>query len=304
MPLTLTEAAKINSGDVFQRAVVETFAQSTDILTALPFMDIAGNALRYNQESTLPGIGFRGVNEAYAEDVGVINPVTEPLVIAGGDLDVDRFILKTQGEETRFVHQAMKLKSLAHRWSHTVIKGDQSSDPREFDGLQKRLVGQQVVDNAATNVPLQLQYLDEAIDACDDPTHLIMNLRMRRLILSYTRNAASDATINHTTDSIGRPITSYNDLPILIADRNADAFATLDFTEGAGAETSIYVVSFKAGMLHGIQNGIPEVRDLGELDTKPVVRTRIEWFSGIAMQHPRAAVRLQGITNAAVAADV
>ena len=44
------------------------------------------------------------------------------------------------------------------------------------------------------------------------------------------------------------------------------------------------------------------VRDLGELQTKPVMRTRVEWFPGIALFHPRAAARLWSIADAAVTA--
>jgi hypothetical protein len=45
-----------------------------------------------------------------------------------------------------------------------------------------------------------------------------------------------------------------------------------------------------------------EARDLGELQTKPAMRTRVEWYAGIAMFHGRAAARLRGISNAAVTA--
>ncbi|MDT2262171.1 hypothetical protein P7H06_25485 [Paenibacillus larvae] len=55
----------------------------------LPFMDIVGNSYRYNQEAVLPGVGFRGVNEGYQESTGVVNQLSEGLVIAGGDVDVD-----------------------------------------------------------------------------------------------------------------------------------------------------------------------------------------------------------------------
>ena len=50
----------------------------------------------------------------------------------------------------------------------------------------------------------------------------------------------------------------------------------------------------------GLQNGIMEVRDLGELQTMPVMRTRVEWLVGMAVMHGRAAARLRGISNAAV----
>src|SRR5689334_13959729 len=124
MALTLVEAAKLHSGEVQRSAIIELFAMGSDVLRTLPFDTIAGNALRYNREETLPGIGFRGVNEAYTESTGVINPVTEPLVIAGGDLDVDKFIIETMGADQRAVQEAMKSKALSLRWSLAFIKGD------------------------------------------------------------------------------------------------------------------------------------------------------------------------------------
>ena len=63
MALTLVEAAKTVQNPI-QSAIIEMYARSSSILAALPFTTIAGNALRYNREETLPGIGFRGVNEA------------------------------------------------------------------------------------------------------------------------------------------------------------------------------------------------------------------------------------------------
>ena len=75
MAVTLVEAAK-QSQNPIQSAIIEMYARSSDILAVLPFVTISGNALRYNREETLPGIGFRGVNEAYPESTGILNPVT------------------------------------------------------------------------------------------------------------------------------------------------------------------------------------------------------------------------------------
>ena len=52
-------------------------------------------------------------------------------------------------------------------------------------------------------------------------------------------------------------------------------------------------------MLKGIQNAPLEAVDLGEIDSAPVYRTRIEWYAGIALEHGRAAVRLRGIKDGA-----
>ena len=81
--LTLTEASKLIQNPL-QRGVVEIFPRSSAVLERLPFMDVAGNAYAWNQEQTLPGIGFRGYNDTYTESTGVINPMTEALKIFGG----------------------------------------------------------------------------------------------------------------------------------------------------------------------------------------------------------------------------
>ena len=61
MALNLTEAAKLST-DTLAKGVLETFTQVSPILDRIPLMNIAGNAYAYNEEDTLPGVAFRGVN--------------------------------------------------------------------------------------------------------------------------------------------------------------------------------------------------------------------------------------------------
>lgn len=306
MGMTLVEAAKMETGDVLRAGIIEQFARSSDVLMSLPFENISGNALRYNVEETLPGIAFRGVNEAYTEDVGVINPVTEPLHILGGDLDVDKFIIDTMGMNQRSVRVAMKIKAAAHKFTESFLKGDTGSDPREFDGLQNRLTGSQLIAAGATanGTPLSLAKLDELIDAVDSPTHLIMNKGLRRRLTAAARNYQVSGFLVWQQDSFGRTQATYNDLPILIADQDNEGNDILPFTEAATSGTatasSIYCVSMGANSLSGIQNGGIQVRDLGEIDSAPVYRTRVEWYPGIALFNPRGAARLWSISDAAV----
>lgn len=306
MALTLIEAAKINSGDVIQSAVIEMFARESDILQALPFENIQGNALKYNREAALPGIAFRGVNESFAESTGILNPATEALVIAGGDLDVDRFIIRTQGANVRSMHEQMKVKALAAAWTAKFIKGDAATNPREFDGLQIRLVGPQVISAGATagGAALSLAAIDELIDAVDNPTHLIMSRSMRRRFSAAARDVNVSGYVTYTADAFGRRVTNYNDIPILVAYGAAQGDDVLPFNEaaasGAATASSVYCVSMGAGMLTGIQNGDMDVRDLGELQAAPLFRTRVEWFTGLALYHSRAAARLRDVGNLAL----
>lgn len=308
MALTLVEASKLYAGDPLRSAIIELYARNSDILRVLPFENIEGNAMRYNREETLPGIGFRGVNEAYTESTGILNPITEPLLIAGGDLDVDKFIVDTMGMSQRSVHEAMKVKALALKWTETFIKGDQSTEPREFDGLQVRCTGNQLIAAGSTGngTPLSLAKLDELIDAVENPQYLIMNKTMRRRLSQAARTYTVGGFITYDIDEFGLQVAKYNDLPILIADEDNEGNQILPFTEaatsGTATATSIYCVSFGDGKLMGLQSGDMSVRDLGELQTKPCYRTRVEWYNGIAVFHGKSAARLYSISNAAVTA--
>jgi hypothetical protein len=308
MALTLPEAAK-QSQNPIQSAVIEMYARTGNILMAMPFQNIQGNALKYNREDTLPGIGFRGVNEAYTESTGIINPLTEPLFIAGGDLDVDNFIIDTMGANQRASQEMMKAKALSLAVEKQIIKGDSASDPRGFDGLQVRLTGNQLMYAGTTDGgdALSLAKLDELIDKVDSPTHLIMSKTMRRRLTAAARTYTVGGFITWELDAFGRKLAMYNDLPILIVDYDNTgaqilAFDEVGYSGSTATASSIYCVSFGEGMLGGIQSGTMQVRDLGELQTKPAKRTRVEWNIGMAAWHGRAAARLGGITNAAVTA--
>jgi hypothetical protein len=302
MALTLVEAAKL-SNDVLQRGVIETFARSSAVLEQLPFMDIAGNSYKYNQEQTLPGVGFRAVNNAYSESVGVVNQESEGLVIVGGDADVDRFIVQTRGNinDQRAIQTEMKVKSLALTWTKSFFEGDVAVDANAFDGLQKRLSGKQVIEAGANGAPLTLTMLDELIDAVEgEPDVLYCSKAMRRQIkkLIQDHNGYSEGVY----DAFGRPVFSYGGIPVRAIETDAQGNEILGFDETQGTATttgSIYAVKFGPEQYtSGLQNGGLSVRDLGELDTKPVFRTRIEWYNGLAVFHPRAAARLKGITKA------
>lgn len=306
--LTLLEASKTLTNPL-DSAIVEIYAKETPILGVLPFMNISGNAYKYNREDTLPGIGFRGVNESYTESTGVLNPMVETLSIAGGDIDVDTFIVQTEGGNRRAIETAMKLKALSLAWGSTFFKGDSSSNPAALDGLQRRLVGSQLIANGATSGgdALSLQLLDAAIDQTYAATHLAMSKAMRRRLTQASRNTSVGGVIAQSTDAFGRQITTYNGLPILEIDVENTSTQILGFTEanpggGSAIGTSIYVLSLGMDTLFGIQSGTPRSSDLGEQQSKPAYRTRVEWFSGFAVRHPRAATRLWGIKDAAVVA--
>jgi hypothetical protein len=312
MSLTLVEAAKLmaNGGQTVRAGVISMFARASDILRVMPFQDIVGNAYAYSREASLPSVAFRGVNESYTASTGVINPLVEALRIAGGDLDVDTFIVQTGGPGVRSTHEELKVKALAAEMTRVLIKGDSTSQPREFDGLQARLVGDQLIEAGSTDGgdALSLLKLDELIDAVAGPNkHLVMNKTMRRRLTAAARTTTVSGYVTYMQDEFGRQVTKYNDIPIVTAYTDNDGTDPIAFDEvGSGGATatatSIYCASFAPGYVSGIQSGIMDVRDLGELQTDPLWRTRVEWFAGMVVEHGRGAARLRGISNAAIVA--
>ena len=295
--LTITEWAKLNPTPL-SSGVVEIFAAENPVLAALPFINVAGSAYRYNREQTLPGVAFRGFNDGYEESTGVINPLTESLTILGGDSDFDvaQIAMQTGDNDTRAVHDAMKAKAATLTWLRTFFDGDSTANPKAFDGLNVRLTGSQVLSAGTNGAVLTLEMLDDLCDAVrGTPSMLLMNKGLRRKARQLARSVNA---LTITTDQLGRELDGYAGVPFGIVEEDETGAEILAFDETQGSSnvtSSIYAVRFGADTFHGIQTAPISVRDLGEVDDKPALRTRIEWYSGMVIKHPRAAARLKGV---------
>lgn len=293
--LTLTEWAKLNP-DPLTAGVVEVYSSVNSVLELMPFENIAGGAYLYSREQTLPGIAFRGVNESYTESTGVINPQTEALKIAGGESDYDTFLVAT-GTATpdgRSTHDALKVKAMSLFWLKSFFDGNSTTDPREFDGLNARLTGAQVIDAGSGGAALTLDMVNDLIDAVvGTPSAIYCNKSVARKI---TKLAQSTSQVTFTQDQLGRVITNYAGIPLLTVEEDNEGNQILGFDEDDGAShldtTSLYAVSYGPDRIHGIQASPMVVTDLGQLASKPAWRTRCEWFSSFVVKHPRAAARL------------
>jgi hypothetical protein len=327
MALTLVEAAKLSNDDL-QRGVVETFILESPVLDRLPLMPIEGNSFKYNEEATLPGVEFRAVNAAYTESTGTVNQKTEGLVILGGDADVDTFIERTRGNlnDQRAVQTSLKVKAARTKYQDAFINGDTAVDANSFDGLKKRLTGTQVIDAATNGIPVVgtteaeqhafFDKLDELIAAVQgDVEALYMNKAIRAKIMSAgRRRGGTDWIMSVFGDgedgaAIRKRIPTYNGIPMLDIGTKADGTNIIPINETQGTATdasSIYAVEFSedesepgvVGLFNGPSEDQPiQVKDLGEIDAKPVYRTRIEFFCGLAV-FGKGAARLRGVRNA------
>lgn len=318
MALTLAESAKLSTTKL-QRGVIETFIQSSPILDRIPLMPIEGNAYAYNEEATLPGVAFRGVNDPYVESTGTVNQKSETLKILGGDADVDRFIVKTRGNlnDQRATQTAMKVKAASYAFSNAFFNGDTAVDANSFDGLKKRLTGAQVIDAATNGLPILgasvsdihafFDKLDELIAAVPGLTPENGALYARLPILQRIRSAARriSADVFVEQDVTGKRVLQWNGIPILDPGSSAAGVDVIPQTETQGTSnlaSSIYAVRYGQAegdqAVTGLTNGGVDVEDLGQLQEKPAYRTRIEFYCGLAVFGGKAAARLRGVLNA------
>jgi hypothetical protein len=312
MAVTLAESAKLSQNQL-RRGVIEMFLQESRVLDQLNFVDVQGNAYAYNEELTLPGVAFRDVNTAYVESTGTINPKTEQMRMFGGDADVDRFVVQTRGNlnDQRATQTALKVKSLNFGFQDNFINGDNAVNALAFDGLKKRLTGAQVIVPGAAGINVvgaataeQHAFFDRVDDLIAAVPGGANTLYMNAMIKGKFRSAARRiGGWQMGRDEFGRPIETYNGVRLEDVGNNAAGALILPQTETLGADTtcsSIYAVRWSAGEddtgVAGLWNGGVMVDDLGQLQTMPVYRTRIELYASIAV-FGKGAARLTGIKN-------
>ncbi|MDQ3485453.1 MAG: hypothetical protein M3445_08630 [Actinomycetota bacterium] len=309
MALTLAQSAAV-SRDMVAAGVMSTMAPESFILDRIRFETIEGTAYRYYSDATLPGAEFRAVNAAYAESTGTFTSSTEGLTILGGDADVDTFLQATRSDliDQRAAQLELKSQAVAHKWNDSFINGNVAVDANSFNGLKQRLSGAQVISSGANGAAINtdsasrqtfFDQLDALIGAVPNADTLLTNAN----ILSKFRSAARRETMATTSvDNLGRLVDTYNGLRLVNVGNKADGTPIIPQTETQGTALnagSIYAVSFgtaaPAPGVVGLTNGGVRVQDLGQLETKPVYRTRIEWFVGLALFGPRPAARLTGV---------
>lgn len=315
--LTLGDVASQDGFNGLERGVIKMYTQVSPVLEIIPWTKIEGDSTTWRREAALPGAAWRAVGGSYTESTGRIDSFTERLMIAGGEVKMDNFIVATQGKGENAIpikasHFALKAQAVANAFDQAFFEGDPNADPNTLVGLRLRLNGDQVLSaggaGGTTGAALSLGLLDQLLDRVPFANKaLFMNRKLRLKVSSLIQSQTGAYQIQTTQDAFGRQVTMYNDTPIYIIERTGDGSTILDFDEdpgnGTASTASIYCAAFGMNAVHGIYNTtvggkMLEVVDFGEIQAAPQHLGRIEWYPGIAIKHPRAAARLRGVLDA------
>jgi len=306
MALTLDEAAKL-SNDMLLQGVVETIVKDSPVLKQLPFIEIVGNVLTYNQEKTLPTIDFYDVGDAWTESTPTFEQKTASLKIMGGDADVDNFLKATRSNiqdlETAVVE--LKAKALKDKFEENFIYGDASGGSKEFDGLIKLIdtatASDQLIAMGSSGATLTLGKLDELIDAVKGgkPDILLMSRRSRRKLNALVR--AAGGMIESDRDRWGSFVQLWDGVPIGVNDWILDTHTLSGGVETAttgGDCSTIYAFQMGEGALCGLTGpGHLTVEPIGSLETKDASRTRIKWYCSLALFSSIKSAALIGVQD-------
>jgi hypothetical protein len=306
MALTLAEAAKL-SNDMLMQGVVETIVKDSPVLQRLPFIEIVGNGLTYNQEKTLPDIDFYDVGDTWAESTPTFEQLTANLKIMGGDADVDNFLKSTRSnvQDLEAAVIELKAKALRDKFEEIFIYGNAAVNAKQFDGLKKLIntgsAGPQVIAMGATGAALTLAKLDELIDAVKGgkPDMLLMSRRSRRKINALVR--AAGGMTETERDAFGNFIQLWDSVPIGVNDWILDTHTVASSVETAttgGACSTIYALQLGEGALCGLTGpGHLQVEPVGALENKDASRTRVKWYVSLALFSSIKAAALIGVQD-------
>ena len=296
MALTLAESAKL-SQDMLLTGVIETVIKESPVLQTLPFIEVVGNGLTYNQENALPTAAFYAVGDTWVESTPTFTQVTANLKILGGDADVDNFIKATRSnlQDLEATVVELKAKATQQKFDDTFIEGDTASDANSFDGIDKLAISGQTVSMGANGGTLTLEKLDETIDKVKGgkPHMLIMSRRSRRKLSSLAR-ATGSGLIVADRNEFDMMTDFYDGVPIGVSDYVPD-----NKTLGSNTDCStIHALQWGEGAVSGLTApGGLQAERVGSLETKDATRVRVKWYVAIAVFNALKLAKLTGVRD-------
>ena len=297
MPL-LQSTAEALSRESLERGVIEEILTKDDMFALMPFMGVSGKAYVYDRENSMSGADFLGPNETVNESAADVTEVTAHLKILIGDVDVDKFLDTTMNDtfDQTAVQIAAKAKGVRRLFQQCVISGDTTANAKQFDGLKRLCVPNQVITAGANGAAISLSMLDALRDQVIlGPDAFIMRRGTWRAIKSLMRASGGTRADMLQMENFGWSTPSVDGVPIILND-----FIPMNETVGNNAATtSIYAVRFnEADGVHGIYGGSSAgmvVENIGTVQNKDANRIRVKWYAGMCLKATHALARLSGV---------
>ena len=331
MALTLLDVAR-QKKDEFEAAVVETYAESHDIMRKLPIETIGTTEVHTRRRNSAGTLGFRKRGQSYGDvKGGGYDVVSDAVYPMGGNIDIDKTDMRDRAVVGNPLSIRIREGIEAASWTfrYYFVNGDHAIDEDGFEGIKVRLatspVTQTVYGNSPTaeldvlgaiasnNIATMQTFLDRIEDAiyqCDGRSadvaftnaNFIRTLKsvLRRLNLYKDTPPTEPSTLVNQRRTSAKPaqepIFVWNGVAWYDMGVQADQTNKIIATETVNgkATTPVYFVKLGAPYLHAIQQYAMEVTKPTLLDDNVTYRVTIDWPVGLRHVHPRSFAKLAG----------
>lgn len=269
---TLAEAQKLGLDDL-QAGIAETIVTAAPALGLIPFMQVSGNAYKFNRETTLVDGQYVAADGTITDSSAMTNTsVTVSLQAYSGQSDIPNLQLRQQigvngGNDLRAIHLASAAKGVARKFMQDMITGTVAGNG--FDGLQTLLASgpfsSQVQD--AADAAFSLDLVDQALSRLNERPQWIMGNAKAEAAFRKAMRAAGGIT---TIELNGVYFTSYDGIPFI---RNDYISSDVDGVT-AGNQTNIFFGSWGDGTDLGGATALTSAGDLFSVEEFPALENK------------------------------
>lgn len=302
--VTLAESAKLSQNELVA-GVIENIITVNQMFEVLPFDDIEGNALAYNRENALGGVGVAGIGDAIGtddenpltggsgtgKDAATFTQVTSSLTTILGDAEVNGLIQSTRSNITdqAATQISSKAKHVGRVYQHMLVQGS-ASGTEQFDGLSELVAAGQQITPSTNGDALDFDMLDALADLVTAKDGALdfyaMHSRERRAYRALLRGLGGAAIMEVVEMPSGEQVLAYSGVPVFRND-----YIPQDVTQNANDNCGyVFAGVFDdgsrqvglAGLTSRQDSGIM-VTDVGESETKDEHIWRVKWYAGLAL---------------------
>jgi hypothetical protein len=281
------------SAESTERAVIEYMADKDELFALLPFTRSATNIYSWYRTGDVP---TASVVDPYGTipEVDVIGTVMQNKIsMIAADVVVYNFeATAVEQLVDRVLEKTLAAsEAIVRAYKRLFITGN-SANPNEFDGLDRFVDPDMVVDAGSGGAPISFQLLDQLLEKFPpgaEPTAIIVHPRTYLSIKALLR------TLYVTPEQVmlpnfGRPVLAYNGIPILKNEY-------IPITDGL---TSVYAVRLGQTAVHGVymgDNAGVVIEEVGKLENKDARKWRLKWYVSMASKNKWDVAKIINISN-------
>lgn len=307
--------AKERTQDALQQGVIDEFRKSSWLMDHITFDDSVnpsggGTTLTYSYTrlKTQPTAAFRAVNSEYTPQDVTTERHNVDLKIFGGAFEIDRVIANMGGVVDNVqLQMQQKIKAANALFNDTFINGDSGTNEIAFDGLDKAVTGSDtefVLDTALDmssaamikeNYVEFMFYLDKFLKKLDGtPSFIGGNTDFISVIQLCAKLAGR---FQETKDDFGRPIETYNGIPLIDFGTKPGTNEQVIKTDESGI-SSLYFGRLGLDGIHAVSEagGSPVRTWLPDFATAGAVKKgEVEMLAAIALKASKAAGKFTNV---------